>query len=91
MEAIQVQHLNRKVLKTNPKRILREKFRKRRANFIKKAHELKQICQAEVYVVIRRNDRYYTYTSTRHPQWPPPDSEIVDSGYPQYDYFANSY
>lgn len=50
--------------KTNPKRTAREKFRKRKANCLKKAHELGQLCQAEVYILIYHNDKYYTYNST---------------------------
>lgn len=64
---------------TNPRRIVREKFRKRKVSCLKKVHELGSLCQAEVYILIFRNGKYYTYKSTNQPDWPPPDSEIVCS------------
>lgn len=63
--------------KVNPKRAIREKFHKRKRCCLKKAHELGHLCQAEVYVAIYRNGRWYTYSSSREPQWPPPDYVIV--------------
>jgi len=65
------------MLKTNLKRALVEKFHKRKCSCLKKAHKLRQLCQAEVYVAIYHNSRWYTYTSFRKSQWPSSDSEIV--------------
>ena len=55
-----------------------EAFFKRRRSFIKKAHELYSIYQADVYVVIRHKNKFYTYTSkVQHQNWPPSEKAIV--------------
>ncbi|KAI9732147.1 MAG: hypothetical protein M1834_004243 [Cirrosporium novae-zelandiae] len=54
----------------------RERFRRRKINLLKKAHEMKLMCEAEVYLVIHRNERYYVYNSSDCPQWPPPDDGL---------------
>ena len=62
--------------------MLREKFRKRSSSFFRKANELAQLAEAQIYVVILRNNRYYTYKSTEQPNWPPSESDIV--GVPKF-------
>ena len=61
----------------NKRRIVREKFRKRSSSFFRKANELSQVAEADIYVVIRRDDKYYIYKSTDRPGWPPSQQDIV--------------
>jgi len=44
---------------------------------MKKADQLARLCHADVAMFIRRNERYYTYRSTDHEQWPLTISKIV--------------
>ena len=54
-----------------------EKFRKRKNNILKKGDELRLLCEADVYILLRRKGRYYTYKSTDQPSWPPTLEKIV--------------
>lgn len=63
----------------NPNRAIREKFRKRRCNLMKKADELAYMCQADVYLVMYRGDKFYSYSSTDREEWPPSEEEMVSS------------
>jgi len=56
-----------------------EKFRKRKNNILKKGNELRLLCEADVYILLRRKGRYYTYNSTNQPSWPPSSDEIVNT------------
>ncbi|KAF8545270.1 hypothetical protein BDD12DRAFT_811217 [Trichophaea hybrida] len=60
----------------------RNKFRKRKANFLKKAHQLSQLCNADVAVIIYKDGHYYTYRSKDTQTWPPSMQEIVHITYP---------
>lgn len=59
----------------NSCRLEKELFRKRKATLFNKANILNKQ-GADVYVVLRRYDRFYTYTSSSS-QWPPSLCEIV--------------
>ena len=61
---------------SNPSRSVREKWRKRRHNLLKKANELSQMCDAQIYIIMFCNSKYYTYKSTNQ-NWPPPEGEII--------------
>lgn len=54
-----------------------QQFTRRKPNLMKKADQLARLCYVDVAVIIRRNERYYTYRSTDHDQWPPAITEIV--------------
>ena len=41
-----------------------EKFRKRKNNILKKGNELCLLCGADIYILLYRKGRYYTYKST---------------------------
>ena len=56
-----------------------EKFRKRKNNILKKGDELRLLCEADVYILLHRKGRYYTYNSTNQPSWPPSSDEIVNT------------
>jgi hypothetical protein len=58
------------------KRAVQEKFRRRTKSVFKKADELKRLCDAEVYLVIRRGGKFYTYSSLET-SWPPSLETIV--------------
>ena len=53
------------------------RVRKRRINLMKKAEQFRKDYDAEVYVVVFKNSRFYTYSSTDNEQWPPTRSHIV--------------
>jgi len=58
------------------KRSIQEQFRRRTKSLLKKADELKRLCGAEVYLVIRRGGKFYTYSSLEN-SWPPSPETIV--------------
>jgi hypothetical protein len=60
------------------RRTLREQFRRRRYTFLKSASAISTDCQADVYVVIFRQGKYFTFKSTSRPSWPPSQEEIVN-------------
>ena len=59
------------------KRVVQESFRKRRNNFLRRAHEIGAQYGANIYVLIHRQGKYYVYTSTLCASWPPPVEEVV--------------
>ena len=59
------------------RRAVREKFRKRTPNFIRKGNELSQATKADVYILIYHNDKYRSYKSTNRLGWPPSEHDIV--------------
>ena len=54
-----------------------QQFSRRKSNLIKKADQLARLCQADLALIIRKNNRYYIYRSIDHDQWPPTLMEIV--------------
>jgi len=38
-----------------------QQFIKRKSNLIKKINQLAQLCHANIAIIIRKNERYYTY------------------------------
>jgi hypothetical protein len=62
---------------TLKKKATYEKFRKRKNNILKKGDELRLLCGADVYILLHRKGRYFTYKSTDQPSWPPPLEKIV--------------
>ena len=54
----------------------KERFRKRRVALFKKATTMLDD-GTEIYIVLRRRHKYYTYTSNRNPAWPPPPQDLV--------------
>ena len=61
--------------RVNPCRLEKESFRRRKATLFNKANLLSQH-GADVYVVLRRYNRFYTYSSSSS-RWPPSLKEIV--------------
>ncbi|KAI9676513.1 MAG: hypothetical protein M1817_000671 [Caeruleum heppii] len=57
-------------------RLEQELFRKRRISFCNKANELHTKYHADVYAVIYRKGRYYTYKSRTDSAWPPSDEQL---------------
>ena len=53
------------------------RLRRRRHTLIRKVDEFHTLCGAELYMVIRMNGRFYEYSSTKQPSWPPQRAEIV--------------
>ena len=66
-----------KITEKSKIKVDQEKFQGRLACLRKKAHEIAQRCESDVYVVLRRKDRYYTYKSINSPTWPPSEQQIV--------------
>ena len=56
----------------------KERFRKRRVALFKKATTMLDD-GTEIYIVLRRKNKYYTYTSNRDPSWPPQPLDLVNS------------
>ena len=54
-----------------------QQFTKRKSNLINKAHQLAQLCHTDLTLIIHKNDRYYTYQSIDHNQWPFTITKIV--------------
>ena len=54
-----------------------ETFLKRKRGLEKKAHELSSFTSTEVHLVMFRDNRYYTYSSTMREHWPPSHAELV--------------
>ena len=46
---------------------------------MKKAHELAQLCQADLALIIYKNNRFYMYRSLERGSWPPSRADIVSS------------
>lgn len=61
--------------KSTESRRVREMYRKRLSNLMKKANELSTLTGADVYVVTGRKSKYHEYTS--RPGWPVPRQTIV--------------
>ena len=59
------------------KRATNENFRKQKETFLEKANRLKRNFDADCYILIRRNGRFYIYTSTNQPSWPPNPQDLV--------------
>ena len=57
-------------------RVKKEGFKKRRMALVQRARSVTQD-GAEVYLLLRRNDRCYVYTTSKSAEWPPPASEFV--------------
>jgi len=55
----------------------KEKFRKRKNTILEKADQLRSLCQADVYVLLRYQGKYYAYKSTDEASWPPSSEGIV--------------
>ena len=53
-------------------------FTRRKATLLSKANELAQLCNVDVYLVVRGQRKYHTYSSTtRTDLWPPNPQMIV--------------
>lgn len=59
------------------RRLLAQKFLKRKASLLKKGNELKELCEAEVYIVVYRHGKYHVYSSSEQPSWPPSPNSLV--------------
>lgn len=55
----------------------RERFRRRKNCILRKANELAQLCSADVFVIVRKNDRYFVYNSEDASKFPPPPEDFV--------------
>ncbi|KAK4184131.1 hypothetical protein QBC35DRAFT_392370 [Podospora australis] len=64
---------------TSRHRLQLARIRKRRHTLFKKAHEFHRLCDAQVYLLIRKNCRFFVYTSSTNQHWPPTKREISTS------------
>ena len=53
--------------------------RKRRITLMRKADQFSKDCQADVYVLIFRDGKFFTYSSLEDEQWPPQLSKVVST------------
>lgn len=56
-------------------------FNKRRRSLFKKANELSVKTSTELYIVMYRGGRYFTYNSTDRKGWPPNETDVVRPHY----------
>ena len=56
-----------------------ERLNRRKTTLIKKAHELAELCDVDVALIIhtRKSGRYFTYNSLDLESWPPPKEQII--------------
>ncbi len=54
-----------------------QQFARRKKSLIRRTNQLAQLCQADIALIIRKNNRYYTYRSLVDKDWPPTRAEIV--------------
>lgn len=59
-------------------------LRRRRLTLFKKLNEYHRLSNAEVYTLIYVHGRFYEYSTTRRPHWPPAKDQIVKL--PRYIY-----
>ena len=64
-----------KVTKADKK--INEKFRKRKRSLMNKADQLSRLCQADIYLVVSRDNQHFTYSSTDKSGWPPSSDELA--------------
>ena len=64
---------------TKLKKATDEKFRKRKNSIFKKGDELRLLCGVDVYILLHRKGKYYTYNSMNQPSWPPSLEEIINT------------
>lgn len=63
----------------DPDRNSRVKFLKRCKTLKNKAHQLAQLCDADVYLLIIHPRERYAYNSTGDRSWPPSDEVLVSA------------
>jgi len=58
-----------------------ERFNRRKDTLINRAHELVELCNADISLIIRnrKTGRYFTYDSTDIESWPPSKEQIQQS------------
>jgi len=59
-----------------------EMFRKRSKTVFHKADQLASKCGARVYCLLQRDNKFYQYTSSVEPAWPPSKEDMVNSLHP---------
>ena len=53
------------------------KFGKRRISLFRKAYMLGKLCDADICIIIHRNNDYFLYKSKDDPLWPPSFQDMV--------------
>ncbi|XMA13702.1 hypothetical protein WAI453_006493 [Rhynchosporium graminicola] len=64
------------------KRAKTEQFRKRKNNFFHRGYDIGVACDTEVFILFRRNGKFYTFTNTEKLVWPTKE-DIVSQNYPR--------
>ncbi|KAI0976389.1 hypothetical protein F4678DRAFT_456715 [Xylaria arbuscula] len=52
-------------------------LRRRRLTLFKKLNQYHKLSNAEVYTIIYQNGRFYEYSTSCHPNWPPPKDQVA--------------
>ncbi|KAG4411208.1 hypothetical protein IFR04_015662 [Cadophora malorum] len=52
------------------KRAKSEQFRKRKNNFFHRGYDIGVACDTEVFILFKRNGRFYTFANTEEVVWP---------------------
>lgn len=66
-------------MSTQNLRLHRNKSYKRRCTLIRKCEELRKVCGAQVYLLIKLHGRLYIYESERSEVWPLSQTAIVSN------------
>lgn len=60
---------NVQIMTWKERRRRNSRFRKRRQTFLKSAQKLHEDCEVDVYVAVRKGDRFFSYSSTPEERW----------------------
>ena len=55
---------------TMDKRSKSEQFRKRKNNFFRRGYDIGVACDTEVFILFKRNGKFYTFANTEELEWP---------------------
>ena len=67
---------------TMDKRSKSEQFRKRKNNFFRRGYDIGVACDTEVFILFKRNGKFYTFANTEELEWPTKE-DIVSQIYPK--------
>jgi hypothetical protein len=69
-----------KMVSAMEKRANGEQFRKRKNSFFERGNEMCTVCGVDMYILISKNDKYYTFQNLNSQTWPPSKEYMVSRG-----------
>ncbi|KAH7378949.1 hypothetical protein BKA64DRAFT_648372 [Cadophora sp. MPI-SDFR-AT-0126] len=70
------------------KRARSEQFRKRKNNFFHRGYDIGVVCDTEVFILFKRNGKFYTFANTEELVWPT-EEDIVSQLCPKRNSMPN--